>query len=187
MDKKQRQKLKKAAGIKSEEPYIVPTIAGTMEHLKDESLMLFSSSTHNKKKYRQFYGIGTVYRVVKGDKQDLIYINFGAFPTHKTRLVVAYENHARRQIMTLKRGQVCQVYGLCRYYTTDVEINGVKSKGVRLGLYAKGIQGWYVPTMLDIRKMPINEDLVSPTEQEEKLQETFEDVLDEFLNGTGED
>ena len=182
-----RKELKKEAGIKNEEPYIVPTINGTMEHTKDESLMLFSSSLHNNKKYRAFYGIGVVYRVVKGDKQDLIYINFGLFPTHKTRVVVAYDNHARRQTLTLKRGQVCQVYGMCRYYSTDVEINGIKSKGVRLGLYAKGIQGWYVPTMLDIRKMPTNEDLVAPTEKEEELGKTFEEVLDDFLNDTGED
>lgn len=182
-----RRELKKEAGIKNEEPYIVPTVSGTMEHTKDESLMLFSYSMYNKKRYRPFYGIGIVYRVVKGEKQDLIYINFGLFPTHKTRLVVAYENHARRQILTLKRGQVCQVYGICRYYQTDVEVNGVKSKGLRLGLYAKGIQGWYVPTMLDIRKMPINDDLVDPTEKEEELQETFEDVLNDFFNGTGEE
>ena len=174
-------------GIAKEQPYVVPTINGTMEHTKDESLMLFAYSTHNNKKYRLFYGIGIVYRVVKGDKQDLIYVNFGAFPTHKTRLVVAYDNHARRQILTLKRGQVCQVYGICRYFTTDIEINGVKSKGVRLGLYAKGIQGWYVPTMLDIRRLPVNDDLVEPSEKEQELQQTFEDVLNEFMSGKGEE
>ena len=178
-----RRELKKEMGIASEEPYVVPTFTGTMEHTKDESLMLFSYSMYDNKKYRPFYGIGVVYRVVKGEKSDLIYINFGLFKEHKTRIVVAYENHARRQILTLKRGQVCQVYGMCRYFITDIEINGVKSKGVRLGLYAKGIQGWYVPTMLDIKRLPINDDLVSPSEKEEDLQQTFEDVLNEFMNG----
>ena len=181
-----RKELKKEMGIAKEDSYVVPTFTGTMEHTKDESLMLFSYSMYNKKKYRPFYGIGVVYRVVKGEKFDLIYINFGLFKEHKTRLVVAYENHARRQIMTLKRGQVCQVYGMCRYFTTEVEVNGVKSKGVRLGLYAKAIQGWYVPTMLDIRKMPTNEDLVAPSEKEEEVQKTFEEVLDDFFNGNGE-
>lgn len=69
----------------------------------------------------------------------------------------------------------------------EVEINGVKTKGVRLGLYALGLNGWYVPTMLDIRKMPTNEDLVKPTENEQKFQETMEDILNEFMNGTGDE
>lgn len=169
------------------ENYIFPTFDGTMQHIKGESLMLFGETKYKNKKFRPFYGIGVVYRVVKGDKGDLIYINFGLFPNHKTKLVVAYDNHARRQTLTLKRGQVCQVYGMCRFYTTKIDINGVKKKGVRLGLYAKGIQGWYVPTMLDIRKMPTNEDLAAPTEKEQEIQQTFEEVLDDFLNGTGEE
>lgn len=171
----------------NQEEYITPTFAGNMEHLLNESIMLFGYSLHNGKKYRLFYGIGIVYRVVKGDTQDLVYVNFGMFPQQKNRLVVVYENHARRQIMTLKRGQVCQVYGLCRTYTTEVEINGEKKKGIRLGFYARAIQGWYVPTMLDIRRMPVNEDLVSPSEKEKDLQKTFEEVLNDFMNGTGEE
>ena len=153
----------------NEEEYIVPTFSGQMEHLKDESLMLFSYSVHNKKRYRLFYGIGVVYRVVKGEKQDLVYINFGLFQEHQRRLVVVYENHARRQLLTLKRGQVCHVYGVCRYYKTDVEVNGYKTKGIKLGLYARAIMGWYVPTAFDLKKMPVNEDVVAASEKEEEL------------------
>lgn len=166
----------------NEEEYIKPKLNGIIEHTNEESLMFFSYSKHNDKHYRLFYGIGIVYRVVKGEKIDMVYINFGIFKSIKTRVVVTYDNHARRQLMTLKRGQVCQVYGLCRYYQTECEINGEKKKGLRLGLYAKGILGWYVPTMMDIKKMPINEDLVKMTENEEQLEETFDQVLDSFLN-----
>lgn len=165
-----------------DDDFILPQFSGYMEHTNEESLMFFSYAKHNKRSYRLFYGIGVVYRVVKGEKIDMVYINFGIFKSIKTRVVVTYDNHARRQLMTLKRGQVCQVYGLCRYYKTDCEINGEKKKGIRLGLYAKAILGWYVPTMLDIKKMPINEDLVNATEGEKKLEETFEEVLDSFLN-----
>lgn len=174
---------KKEIDKKNEEIIVKPTFSGTMEHIKDESLMLFSYSIHEHKRYRLFYGIGTVYRVVKGDKQDLVYINFGIFKETQTRLVVVYDNHSRRQLLTLKRGQICQVYGMCRYFQTNVKVKGRDAKGVRLGLYAKGINGWYVPTMFDIRKMPVNEDLVEPTEKELEIQETLEDVLDDFLNG----
>ena len=170
-----------------DELYVVPTSSGGMEHIFNESLMLFSYSKYKGKNYRLFYGIGIVYRVVRGDKQDLIYVNFGIFKNRKPRLVVAYDNHARRQTLTLKRGQICQVYGLCRYYSTDIKLNGRKGKGIRMGLYAKGILGWYVPTMLDIRKMPVNDDIVEPSEKEKDLEKNFEDVLNEFLNGYGEE
>lgn len=173
--------------MESNEILVKPTISKEIYHLKGESLILFDYSQRQGKSYRIFYGIGIVYRVVKGDKQDLVYINFGIFKERKTRLVVIYENHARRQLITLKRGQVCQVYGVCRHYTTKINLNGVETKGMRLGLYATAIQGWYVPTMFDIRKMPTNEDIVSPSEKEQDLINTFEDVLDDFLNGTGED
>ena len=169
------------------EPYVKPVASGEMEYLFGESLMLFGWQKYRGKKYRPFYGIGVVYRVVKGGKQDLIYIRFGPFNTTKTRLVVAYHNHARRQILTLKRGQCCQVYGVCRYFSTNIKLNGKDTKGLRLGLYATAIQGWYVPTMLDIRKLPINEDLERPTEKEQEIQQTFEDVLNDFLNDTGDE
>lgn len=187
MPESKRRELKKELGLPSNEPYIIPSFSGTMEHLKDESFMIFGASYHKHKKYYLFYGIGIVYRVVKGDKQDLVYINFGIFKERRTRLVVVYENHARRQLLTLKRGQVCQVYGICRFFTQKICVNGTMANGVRLGLYAQAIQGWYVPTMMDIKKLPINEDLVEPTEKEKELQRTFEDVLNDFLNGTGEE
>lgn len=165
-----------------------PSTWGDMEYVMGESLMLFGWQKYHGKRYRIFYGVGVVYRVVKGDKQDLVYVRFGTFQTTKTRLVVVYHNHARRQTLTLKRGQCCQVYGICRYFSTEYTDLKTHEKGrrVRLGLYATAIQGWYVPTMLDIKKMPTNEDLVAPTKKEQEIQKTFEEVLDDFLNGTGD-
>ena len=172
----------------NERTLINPTLNGNMEHLKDESLMLFGYCTNNGKKYRLYYGIGRVYRVVKGDKMDMVYINFGLFRGHMTRVVVVHDNQARRQTLTLKRGQMCQVYGLCRYYQTKVKNKkGEEVSGTRLGLYATAIQGWYVPTMLDIRRLPKNEDIVSPSQNEERFMDNMDDLLNEFMTGNGED
>lgn len=187
MPPSKRRELKKDLGLPPDEPYILPSFGGEMEHLQDESLMLFSYSYKKKKRYKLFYGIGIVYRVVKGDKQDLIYINFGFFRTSKPRLVVAYDNHSRRQTLTLKRGQVCQVYGIARYFNKKQMINGVMTNCVQIALYARGLLGWYVPTVMDIKKMPINEDVVDPSEKEKDLQQTFEDVLNEFMTGEKEE
>ena len=78
-------------------PYVQPVLSGTMEYLYGESLMLFGWQKYHGRSYRPFYGVGVVYRVVKGEKQDLVYIRFGCFQSTKTRLVVIYHNHARRQ------------------------------------------------------------------------------------------
>lgn len=168
-------------------PYVQPVLSGTMEYLYGESLMLFGWQKYHGRSYRPFYGVGVVYRVVKGEKQDLVYIRFGCFQSTKIRLVVIYHNHARRQTLTLKRGQCCQVYGVCRNFATDIMLNGKKTKGGKLGLYAIAINGWYVPTMMDIRKMPTNEDLVDPTEKEKDLQETLNEVWNDFMSGNGEE
>ena len=152
-----------------------------VESFKDESIILMGYASYKGRKQRLFYGVGVVYRVVKGDKVDMVYINFGMFPNHTTRVVFVYENHARRQILTLKKGQVCHVYGMARYYRVKYD-NGTK-EAIKLGIYARALQGWYVPTMLDIKRLPINDDIVSPSESEEDLQKQFESILDEFKVG----
>lgn len=177
-------RVKVKLGKWNNQSYMLPDYGGTMEHMKGESLMLFGWETYKQKKFRPFYGIGIVYRVVKGDKSDLVYINFGMFSEHRTRVVVVIDNHSRRQILTLKRGQVCQVYGVCRFYTRKKPLeNGEVQKEVDLLMFAKGLNGWYVPTMLDIKKMPINDNLVEPNEFDQKVSEIGEDILDQFMNG----
>lgn len=169
------------------DPYVKPAIQNGLKTLLGESLVLYTYSTFRGKRYQPFYGIGIVYRVVKGDKQDLLYIRFGAFPFVKTRLVVVFSNHARRQLLTLKRGQPCQVYGICRQFSTEIILHGKKTRGIKMGLYAIAVNGWYVPTSLDIKKMPKNEDVVEPTDKEKNLLEDFDKLLDEFYNGDIED
>ena len=167
---------------KANEDNAPPVATKLLTHIPNESVVLFSHTKYSDKRYRLFYGIGIVYRVVKGEKCDLIYINFGLLKTRKPRLVVVFENHARRQIMTLKRGQVAQVYGLARFYEMKKQVDGKEQKSLKFGLYAKGLQGWYVPKSFDINKLN-NEDLVEPTEKEKDLMNEFEDVLDQFLKG----
>ena len=157
--------------------------AKILTHISNESVVLFSHTKYSDKRYRLFYGIGVVYRVVKGEKCDLVYINFGLMKNRKPRLVVVFDNHARRQLITLKRGQVCNVYGLARFYEHKKQVDGKETKSLKFGLYAKALQGWYVPTSFDIKKMPVNEDLVDPSEKEENLMNEFDDVLDQFLKG----
>lgn len=165
------------------DPFVKPAIQGGLKTLVGESLVLFTTNTYRHKRYQAFYGVGIVYRVVRGEKNDLLYVRFGTFQNVKTRLVVVFHNQARRQLLTLKRGQPCQIYGVSRTFSTKIKLNGQERIGAKLGLYAMAINGWYVPTTLEIRKMPKNEDLVEPTEKEKNLLEDFDKLLDEFYNG----
>lgn len=167
--------------------FVLPDFDGTMEHLKGESIMFFGWNELNGRKFRPFFGVGKVYRVVKGDECDLVYVNFGMQGIereHTPRLVVCYDNHARRQTLTLKRGQHATIFGISRFYTKKITTKSGEQKEItNVSLYATGLQGWYVPTMLDIRKMPKNDDLVNPSEWEESIIHEETDILDMFFKG----
>lgn len=176
-------KVDNAARPMNANDYVYPTLNDNLQSVYGESLVLFGTSTHNGKNYRIFWGIGEVYRITKGEKSDMVYINFGIWKNRRPRLIIIYGNHARRQVLTLKRGQMCQVYGICRFYKEKVETKAGEKDGIKMGLFAQNILGWYVPTVMDIKKMPKNEDMVDPTEKEKLAEKRFDDLLDSFLNG----
>ena len=147
--------------------------------IPNESIMFYGDVVQDKKAYKLFHGIGKVCRIVKGEKLDLVYIRFSTLAGQFPRIVIVINNRARRQIATLKRGQVCQVYGMCKYTTFEYE----GKQRIRLGLYAEGLLGWYVPTTLDIKKLPPNEDVIPPSDKEKDLIDNYDILLDEFMTG----
>lgn len=176
-------KVKVNLGKWNTKEYLLPDYDSTMQCLKGESLMLYGWDELREKKYRPFFGIGIVRKIVKGEKGDMVYINFGMSIRHFHRKVYVYENHARRQILTLKKGQVCMIYGVCLYQTRKRTINGERKKVLDVVLFATGMQGWYVPTMVDIRKMPTNDEILNPNEEEFEEEEIAKDILDQFMEG----
>ena len=103
-------------------------------------------------------GIGLVKTIKKGDDFDLVGMDFGR---GYTREIYVKNNHARRQIYTLKKGQYAWFYGLMKCY----KLNG-HSKSC---LYAKAFQGWYVPKNMDIIKVDPNEIDKLTEENESKI------------------
>lgn len=150
--------------------------------IPNESIMFYGDVVMNKQCFKMFQGIGVVYRVVKGEKLDLVYVRFSTLAGQFPRIVIVINNRARRQIATLKRGQVCQVYGMCRYSPYEYE----GKKRIRLALYAEAIIGWYVPTTLDIKKLPPNEDIANASDKEKDLMENYDELLNEFMVGKEE-
>lgn len=93
------------------------------------------------------FGIGLVKVIQKGKDFDLVGMDFGR---GYTREIFVKNNHARRQIYTLKKGQYAWFYGMISCYTD-------KDDKKKTTLYAKAFQGWFVPKNMDIIKVDPNE------------------------------
>lgn len=138
-----------------------------------------------------WFGIGKVLRISKGEEADLVYVAF--YPTGKGEMVdptmvIVGGNHPRRQLLTLKRGQYAAFYGRCIKVWNEIEINGKKAtKGV-WQFYAYALQGWYVPTMFDVRQSKKdNVDETLFTEMSENETNFLNDIIDNLFENKGED
>lgn len=112
-------------------------------------------------------GIGIVKKIEKGEEFDLVGMDFGR---GYIRDIFVKNNHARRQIYTLKKGQLAWFYGFMKCYKID--------RKTKSSLYAKGFQGWYVPKNMDIMKVDPNDIEQLTQENESKI-----NFIDELIKG----
>lgn len=153
-------------GTVKEKSFYVPDITKLLKGSKNESLIFFGKSEHEQR-YCLVLGVGRVTSIKTGNKFDWVKINFGR---HYARNIIVKNNHARRQIYTLKKGQLAWFYG---YYSAYVN----EKKKVESIMYALGFQGWFVPKMFDIRN--IDTDL--PQEINEQEQKEMEQMIDDLF------
>lgn len=142
-------------------------IARITHHSQYEALLFLGQPKEYKDK-NYCLGVGIVKVIQKGEEFDLVGMDFGR---GYSRQIFVKLNHARRQIYTLKRGQLAWFFGYLKVYR---EKDG-KPKSV---LFAKGFQGWYVPKNMDIKKIDPNEIDKLEEENESKL-----NFIDELLKG----
>lgn len=139
---------------------------------KGDSIMWFGSM--NEHNFVKIFGIGRVDRIVKKEKYDLVYMDFGG----KTRVrpVIVWEYNAKKQILTLKRNTFATIYGFAKYIPLKM-----KGKDTRvIVIYARALQGWYVPTMFDIKKNH------NDFKYDDDNDTEFEELLDDFQEITDE-
>ena len=154
-------------GTVKEKSFCVPDISKLLKGSKNESLIFFGKSEHEQR-YCLVLGVGRVTSIKTGDKFDWVKINFGR---HYARNIVVKNNHARRQIYTLKKGQLAWFYG---YYATITNEKGE----IESIMYAIGFQGWFVPRQFDINK--IDTDLPQPVDEQDQqeMEQTINELFD---------
>lgn len=129
-----------------------------------------------------FFGIGTVAQIRKGEEYDLVQILpkpcFKKEVVHLRDIIVA-GNHPRRQLLTLKCGQIAMFYGRAFLKWKDVQSRDGTIKRInKWHFMAFGVQGWYVPTMFDIRKAEKENEI----EEYDELDITQKEFLDNILD-----
>ena len=138
-----------------------------LAHCSNHETLIYLGTPIEDNKFTIAVGIGLVKSIKKGEDFDLVGMDFGR---GYAREIYVKNNHARRQIYTLKKGQYAWFYGLMKAYKQDGKIKSV--------LYAKALQGWYVPKNMDIIKVDPNEIEKLTKENESKI-----NFIDELLKG----
>lgn len=143
-----------------------PSIQHYIHAMKNETILIFDKRDNDGISARPIIGIGKVMRVYKGEKLDLVYMNFGGKYNKK---IVVFHNHARRQVYTLKRGQLATLYGYIRFYTENEQ--------TKYSMYANGFHAWYVPKAFDIKNY--DSDMLDQLTQENET--SMLDFLDNII------
>lgn len=153
-------------GDKKKEEYIIPDISNLVRCFNSETIFIFGIDSQ-KTKYRWCLGVGRVTGIKQGENFDLLYLNFGR--NYSREIIVQY-NHARRQLLTLKKGQFATFYGKFKMIINE---NGKK----QMILYAIGLQAWYVPKAMDIRQIDL--DAYEKLQQEQET--SMLNLIDELI------
>ena len=146
---------------------------GTNATLNGESIVFFNSTN----KTRQFFAIGRVRKIERGDKLDMVYVNLGL--NNRLRAISVINNHARRQLLTLKVGQFALFYGEARRYRIPSKDGKFYYK--KWVFFPYMIQGMYVPNMMDVRKH--EQELIENNEVEPTMSEETKEMYEGIING----
>lgn len=154
-------------GNKMDEEYVVPDIKNLVRCFRSETLFIFGIDSANTK-YRWCLGVGRVCKIQQGENFDLVYINFGR--NYAREIIVQY-NHARRQLLTLKKGQLATFYGKFKIYRNE-------QNQIRTVFYAIGLQAWYVPKAMDVKAIDTDAFDKIEKEQEKEMLEKINKLLE---------
>ena len=167
----------------------MPTIKVANEYLlpesmfatcrKGESIIYFGRLSKNNT-MQVCFGFGQVIDIQIGNNFDLITMNFGL---HYNRQIIVKWNDARKQILTLKKGEYAQFFGFRKdYYRTKKKDE--KFQRADVYFFAKQLQGWYVPKTMNRKSYDPKEVEKLTQENESKIDFIEKLVREELDNGT---
>ena len=149
--------------------FIVPQVV-RLAHYSIHETLIFLGTPIEDNDYTICVGIGLVKTIQKGEEFDLVGMDFGR---GWCREIFVKNNHARRQIYTLKKGQYAWFYGLMKCVK--------QGRKTLVSFYAKAFQGWYVPKNMDIMKIDPSDIETLTKENESKI-----NFIDDLLKGDNE-
>ena len=130
-----------------------------------------------------FEGMASILKVMRGDKYDIVYAKFGLL-RRKARPVVVYHNHARRQLLLLKKGYMTRICGIAVLkripveHPTNKEIKYVRN----WNLLAYDFNVSEVPTAYDIKKLSKQGELEETEELHTDNGDFYQQLIDDMLN-----
>ena len=154
---------------------IVPT-----DNLCDEYVFLGGGKTSA---IRPYFLCGVLMQISKGEEFDVLTVKTSDAKKECYKSVLVYNNHARRQIYTCRKGQSLISYGLSALREIEITYRGKKRRVMKRFFWANMIQGMYVPKSLDIKHdVDYQENQVDTMSIEQK--EYWEDTINSLLDGT---
>lgn len=144
----------------------------------NETILFMPTSN---KEYVQFMGIGRVMKISRGEKFDVVDVNFGQ--TSRLRNVIVKHNFARKQLITLKKSQYAIFYGMGKLYQRTTKKNHLYKIWV---LFSYLNYGFYVPKVFDVKKLEQDIENGEETNQIDEMTEErrkgYEDIVNEILD-----
>lgn len=127
----------------------------------------------------QFFGACKVWGIERGDKFDIIQLQFGL--DRQIRDVLVFNNHARRQLLMCKKGYWIIAFGEIKMYKRENPKNP-KLKYRQWQYFAYALWSTGVPLMFDIKKR--QKDIDSGIEKDEtvELSEKKEQYYDNIIS-----
>ena len=163
---------------------VPPPLASIYLHTTatDDLIVIPHVSRHT----RNFIGIGRVVKISRGKEFDLVSMIFDCLG-HKSRTIIVFNNHARRQLIGLRKGQYSIVYGVLKRYRDKHKEN--QNLVWHYSLIAFVFSPIYTPKAIDIKKYEEDIENGEVESQIEKMTErqqiAFNYIAEDILRNNG--
>lgn len=124
-------------------------------------------------------GYGTVDKISKGEKFDIVFVHFG-FKNSRVIPLIFKDPESRKQIIQLRVNRQALFFGYS-YYIKDKIENGEKVRNGKILFYIQNILTFPIPNAVDIKHKVYEDEKIILSPNEEKDYKNKYDEMSEFL------